>query len=104
MSEPDLTVGRGVIAEVARLSALEIPQVLRVARGGPRWRVALSGNPIRTRIEGDQVSVRIWIIARPGADLTATVQGVRAAVGASIQRLLGLQVGEVTVLVDGVGG
>jgi uncharacterized alkaline shock family protein YloU len=100
---PELSVGRGVIAEVARLSALEIPEVLRVARGGPGWLVALAGSPIRTRIRGDQVTVRMWIIARPGADLTATVQGVRAAVRAAIERLLGLQVGDVTVLVDGVG-
>jgi hypothetical protein len=34
-SGPALSVGRGVIREVARLAALEVPEVLRVARAGP---------------------------------------------------------------------
>ena len=33
-----LTVGTGVIKETVRLAALEVPGVLRVGRGGPRWR------------------------------------------------------------------
>jgi uncharacterized alkaline shock family protein YloU len=100
---PDLSVGRGVIAEVTRLAALEVPEVLRVARGGPAWRVALLGGPVAVRVRGDAVSVRLWIIARPGADLSATTRRVRAAVGAAIERLLGLRLERVTVLVDGVG-
>jgi uncharacterized alkaline shock family protein YloU len=104
MSGPDLSVGRGVIVEVARLAALEVPDVLRVGRGGPRWRVALAGSPVAIRVRGDEVSVRMWIIARPGADLAETSRRVRSAVGAAIERLLGLRLGAVTVLVDGVGG
>ncbi len=104
MSGPELTVGRGVVAEVARLAALEVPDVLRVGRGGPRWRVALSGAPIAVRVRGDEVSVRLWLIARPGADLVATAKAVRSVVGAAIERLLGLSIGGVTVVIDGVGG
>ncbi len=100
---PDLSVGRSVIVETARLAALEVPDVLRVDRGGPRWRALLAGPPIMVRVRGDVVSVRIRIIARPGADLVATARRVRAAVSAAVERLLGLRVGEVTVLVDGVG-
>jgi uncharacterized alkaline shock family protein YloU len=101
---PELSVGRGVIAEVARLAALEVPDVLRVGRGGSPLRVALAGTPVSIHVRGDQVSVRMWIIARPGADLTATTGRVRGAVGTAIERLLGLRLGSVTVLVDGVGG
>lgn len=104
MSGPDLSVGRGVIAEVARLAALEVHDVLRIGRGGPRWRVALAGSPIVIRVAGDQVSVRMWVIARPGADLVAATRAVRAAVAAAIERLLGLGVETVTVVVDGIGG
>jgi uncharacterized alkaline shock family protein YloU len=104
VSGPELSVGRGVIAEVARLAALEVPAVLKVGRGGPPWRVALAGSPVSIHVRGDQVSVRMWIIARPGADLTATTSHVRAAVGTAIERLLGLRLGAVTVLVDGIGG
>src|SRR6185295_4886424 len=43
MTPVELSVGRGVIVDVARQAALEIPDVLRVARRGPRWRAALAG-------------------------------------------------------------
>jgi uncharacterized alkaline shock family protein YloU len=100
----ELTVGRGVIVEVARLAALEIPDVLQVSRRGPPWRAALAGPPIIVHVRKDGVEVELRIIARPGADLVATGRGVREAVGLAVQRLLGLDVRSVTVLVDGVGG
>ena len=99
----DLSVGRGVIVEVARLAALEVPEVLRVARRGPPWRAALAGPPITVRVRADGVVVRLRIIARPGADLALTGRRVREAVGRAVERLLGLEVREVSVLVDGVG-
>jgi uncharacterized alkaline shock family protein YloU len=100
---PKLTVGRGVIVEVARLAALEVPDVLRVARRGPRWRAALAGPPVIVRVHGDVVDVRLRIIARPGADLAATGRRVRESVARAVERLLGLRVNEVSVLIDGVG-
>jgi uncharacterized alkaline shock family protein YloU len=99
-----LTVGRGVIVEVARLAALEIPEVLRVARRGPAWRAALAGPPIMVRVTRAGVEVELRIIARPGTDLVSAGRNVRNAVGRAVERLLGLQVRSVTVLVDGVGG
>jgi uncharacterized alkaline shock family protein YloU len=102
-NEPSLTVGRGVVAEVGRLAALEVPAVLRVGRSGPPWRVALAGSPIRIRIRSGEVTIRLWIVARPGADLVHTAAAVRTAVGTAVERLLGLRVAGVTVVVDGVG-
>ena len=99
----DLSVGRSVIVEVVRLAALEIPDVLRVARRGPPWRAALAGPPIVVRVRAEGVVVRLRIIARPGADLAATGRKVREAVGRAVERLLGLHVQEVSVLIDGVG-
>jgi uncharacterized alkaline shock family protein YloU len=101
---PDLSVGRSVIVEVARLAALEVPEVLRVARRGPHWRAALAGPPVMVRVGADGVTVKLRIIVRPGADLADTGRRVRDAVGRAVERLLGLQVNEVSVLIDGVGG
>ena len=103
MPEPLLSVGRGVVADVARLAALEVPEVLRVGRAAPAWRVALAGSPVRVRVHGGEVDVRLWLVARPGADLVAATSNVRRAVGQAIERLLGLRVAAVTVVVDGVG-
>jgi uncharacterized alkaline shock family protein YloU len=100
---PLLSVGRGVIAEVARLAALEVPDILRVGRAAPPWRVVLAGSPVRIRVHAGEVTVRLWLVARPGADLVAATAAVRRAVATAIERLLGLRVASVTVVVDGVG-
>lgn len=99
-----LSVGPGVIRDTIRLAALEVPGVLRVGRAGPRWRSLLAGSPIRVRIRDGQVHVTLWLVARPRQPLVPLSAQVRGAVGAAVVRLLGLELGGVTVLVDGVGG
>lgn len=97
-----LTVSHGVIVEMVRVAALEVPGVLKVSRGGPlAW---LGGSPVRANVTEGRVSVRVRIVARPGHPLGPLAAQVRQAVGATIVRLLGLELGAVTVVVDGVGG
>jgi uncharacterized alkaline shock family protein YloU len=101
---PELRFGKGVIVDVVRLAIREVPEVLRVGRGGPAWRRLLAGAPIQVRVRGTLVDVRVWLIARPGVDLVATAERVRANVAAALQRMLRLTPASVTVFVDGVGG
>lgn len=103
MNGPELTVGRGVIVELVRLAAFEVPGVARVGRGGAAWR-RLGGPPVSVQVRNDRVLVRLWIVARPGQALAPLAGQVRSAVTATVERLLGLDLGSVTVLVDGVGG
>ena len=104
MSGPELSVGRGVITEMVRLAAFEVPGVSRVGRGGPAWRAFFAGPGVTARVSEDGVRVRVWIVARPGHPLVPLTRQVRAAVVATIERLLGLRLETVTVTVDGVGG
>lgn len=104
MSGPDLTVGRGVIAEMVRLAAFEVPGVSRVGRGGPPWRAFFAGPAVTARVSDDGVRIRVWIVARPGHALIPLTRQVRSAVAATVERLLGLRLESVTVTVDGVGG
>jgi uncharacterized alkaline shock family protein YloU len=104
VSGPELTVGTSVIAELVRLAAFEVPGVARVGRGGGLWRRALGGRAVDVRWRDDQVVVRLWVVARPGQALGPLTGQVRTAVAATIERLLGLELGGITVLVDGVGG
>jgi uncharacterized alkaline shock family protein YloU len=101
---PELTVGKGVIAQLVRLAAFEVPGVARVGRGGAAWRRLLAGPAVSVQLRNDRVLVRLWIVARPGQAIGPLAGQVRAAVGATVERLLGLDLGTVTVLVDGVGG
>lgn len=107
MSQDDrghaLTVGRGVIAELVGLAALEVPGVLRVGRGGPAWRRLLGGRSVAVRFDDGRVRVRLWIVARPGQEIRPLTRQVGTTVAATVERLLGLGLAEVTVLVDGVG-
>ncbi|MEO7664341.1 MAG: Asp23/Gls24 family envelope stress response protein [Candidatus Limnocylindrales bacterium] len=103
-STPALSVGRGVIVEMARLAALEVPGVLRVARGGPVWLAFFRGTPVRVRVRRDGVAVRLWVIARPGSNLPGVSRQVRTVVAAAVERLLGLELRSVTVVIDGIGG
>jgi uncharacterized alkaline shock family protein YloU len=96
-----LTVGRRVIVEMVRLAALEVPGVLKIRRGGPLHRLA--GSPVRVDVRNGEVSVRIWLIARPGHELRQLSAQVRQAIAATVQRLLGLEPGQVTIVIDGVG-
>jgi uncharacterized alkaline shock family protein YloU len=99
---PILTVEKGVITEMVRLAAFEVPGVARVGRGGPPWR-AIAGPAVSARLHRGKVEVRLWIVARPGQPLVPLAAQVRSAVAATVERLLGLELGGVTVLVDGVG-
>ncbi len=103
MSGPTLTVDRGVVDEMVRLAAYEIPGVARVSRGGPAWRAFLAGPAVVTHLSDDAVRVRVWIVARPGQELVGLSEGVRTAVTAAVERLLGLRLESVVVTVDGVG-
>ena len=104
MSSPELTVGRGVIAELVRLAAFEVPGVARVGRGGPAWRRLVGGPAVSVRIRDERVVVRLWVVARPGHALAPLSAQIRATVAATVERVLGLELEAVTVLVDGVGG
>jgi len=98
-----LSVGPRVIRDTVRLAALEVPGVQRVGRGGPRWRDALGGSPIKVRIRDGRVDVTVWLVARPRQRLVPLTGQVRDAVAEAVERLLGMELGGVTVLVDGVG-
>ena len=104
MSGPELTVGRGVIAELVRLAAIEVPGVARVGRGGPTWLAWLAGPAVNVRVRDERVLVRLRVVARPGQALGPLAAQVRTAVAATVERFLGLDLGAVTVIVDGVGG
>ena len=104
MSGPDLSVGKGVITEMVRLAAIEVPGVARVGRRGPAWRSFVAGPAVTARLSDDGVRVRVWVVARPGQALLPLTRHVRSAVAATVERLLGLRLESVTVTVDGVGG
>jgi uncharacterized alkaline shock family protein YloU len=100
----ELTIRLRVIRSIAAAAAEGVPGVLRVGRGGPRPLAWLAGRPVAAWKDADGVHVRLWLIVRPGEPLPALSRRVRAAVSRAVERQLGLELGDVTILVDGVGG
>lgn len=103
MTSADLTVARTVVDEVIRLAAMEVPGVVRVERARPTPLGVLLSRSVVRRIEGRRVDVRLVIVARPGHPLVPLTRQVRAAVAAAVERLVGLEAGDIDVVVDGVG-
>ena len=88
---------------MVRLAAIEVPGVCRVGRGGPAWRRWTAGPAVRVETRGDVVDITVAIVARPAQPLAALTRAVRIAVTKAVERLLALELGSVTVVVDGVG-
>jgi uncharacterized alkaline shock family protein YloU len=99
----DLTVATSVVDELIRLAAMEVAGVVRVDRARPAWWSFLAGRSGVCRIVERRVDVRLSIVARPGRPLVPLTREVRLAVAAAIERLVGLEVGRIVVIVDGVG-
>jgi uncharacterized alkaline shock family protein YloU len=104
VSESGLAVSRSVIRDLVGLAALEVPGVLRVGWAGPPWRHFFSGRPIAVRVRHGVVDVRVVVIARPGQALGPLAADVGSAVSGAVERLLSLELGQVTVRIDGIGG
>jgi uncharacterized alkaline shock family protein YloU len=103
MTAPGLAVSHPVIRDVIRRAALEVPGVLRVGRGGPAWRRALSGRAVGIHLRDGALEARVVVVARAAQPLPKLALDVQVAVGMAIVRLLGLELGAVSVVVDGVG-
>ena len=104
MSVQQLDVTRDVVVDMVRLAAEEVPGVLRLGRGGARLRRASGRGAVVVHLRDGRADVRVTLIARPGHPLVALTAQVRTAVASALERLLGLEAGSVTVVVDGVGG
>ena len=106
VSGPELTVGAGRHRRAGPARRVRGPGRRSASAAAARPGVARSAvRAVASRIRDDRVLVRLWIVARPGP---AARPADRARSGrpsaATVERLLGLELGRVTVLVDGVGG
>jgi len=100
---PVLSVSHSVVARMVRRAAVEAPGVVRVSSGRPALLSRLGPPAVSVRTRDGRIRVRVSVVARPGHDLRTVAEDIRTAVGATVERLLGLELEDVTVIVDGVG-
>lgn len=92
-------VRRQVVVEVAAEAARSVPGVTRLGRGPTLF----PGAPVEATLDQGTVVVRLSLVAAEGVRLVSLGADVRRVVAAAIERLLGLSVEEVTVVIDGIG-
>jgi uncharacterized alkaline shock family protein YloU len=93
-----------IITSLAASAAAGVSGVVRVGRGGPALLTALAGPPVSAWLAEGHVHLRLWIIVEGGRSIPELIGRVRSAVADAVERQMGLELGEVTVLVDGVRG
>jgi uncharacterized alkaline shock family protein YloU len=105
MSDPARIAERPrIITSLAAAAAANVAGVVRVGRGGPRLLAELAGPAVVAWIQDGRVHLRLWVIVEGGRSIPELARRVRTSVADAVERQMGLELGEVTVLVDGVRG
>ncbi|HEV8192206.1 MAG TPA: Asp23/Gls24 family envelope stress response protein [Ktedonobacterales bacterium] len=99
-------IARRVLRTVVEEAALSIPGVARLASGVSQW-PQLLGRPLPRHgvgltLHGDVATVDVYVITEPGANMVQIGSAVQEAVGAAVEHILGLRVGEINVYIQDV--
>ena len=104
------TIVDPVIAKIAGIAAREVPGVFALGGGAARAIGAIRGviggadlsQGIKVEVGETQVAVEINIVVEYPQPLQHVADGVRAAVAAAIEQLVGMEVTEINVTVSDV--
>ena len=96
-----VTVEPEVLETIARLSALEVPGVARIAKKDVD-RIWGTGKSVSVLVQDDAVSVILHLVAGPGISLLRLGQTVQYEVTRAIQQMIGMPVKSVDVHIEDV--
>ena len=99
-------IARRVLRTVVEEAAISISGVARLASGVSQW-PQLLGRPLPRHgvgltLHGDLATVDVYVITEAGANMVKIGSAVQEAVGAAIEHILGLRVGEINVYIQDV--
>jgi uncharacterized alkaline shock family protein YloU len=99
-------IARRVLRTVVEQAALGVPGVARMAAMKSGWPRRL-GRPLPQHgvglaVREGVVAVDLYLIVTPGASMVEVGSGVQEAAGAAIERILGMDVGEINVYIQDV--
>lgn len=99
-------IARRVLRTVVEQAALAVPGVVRVARVS-RGLAELLGRPmphggVGLAVHGNTVAVDVYLITQPDVSMVEVGAGVQEAVGAAVERILGMDVGEINVYIQDI--
>jgi uncharacterized alkaline shock family protein YloU len=99
-------IARRVLRTVVERAALGVPGVVHMANGGESWWRRLTRDwpehGVGLSLHGVSVRLALYLIAEPGVNLVDVGTAVQEAVGAAVERILGLEIGEINVYIQDV--
>ncbi len=99
------TVAPEVLTTIARLSALSVPGVSRLAPvsgGGNRFFKRGSGDGVRIETEENTVFVDLHLILREEVNIREVSRNVQQNVARAIQEMVGMDVGHVNIHIEDI--
>ena len=97
-----LKISDDVIIEIARLAALDIKGVARLAGDISRMNKLRKRGPIRISMIGDVAAIDMSIVVKSGFKAVSVAQEVQTVVKENVQNMTGVPVARVNVTVGGV--
>lgn len=97
-----ITVDPGVLETIARLTALAVPGVVRIAPAPQKSRLLGSKEGVRITLQDGKVLVDLYIVVESGYNMLTLGRQVQAEVTRAIQEMVGLEVEAVNVYIEDV--
>lgn len=99
-------VARQVLTTIVINTALQIPGVIRMARGNDQWSRFLGreipGQGVALTVKENVVSADLYLVIASGANIVEVGSIVQEEVAAAIEEMVGMQVREVNVYIQDV--
>lgn len=96
-----ITIAPQVLLTTARLTALAVPGVARLIAPPGVGRV-FSSDGVRVHVVDDRVSVKIYVMTEPGANLLGIGRKIRSEVTRALENMVGVEVEAVDVYIEDV--
>ncbi len=96
-----ITIAPEVLKTTARLTTLAVPGVARLS-SSPGMRRLLQHDGVRIEVVGNTVSVKLYVVTEPDANMLSVGRQIQAEVTRAIQDMVGMEVRSVDVYVEDV--
>lgn len=97
-----ITVDPDVLETIARLTALAVPGVVRIAPDPQRARIWGGKDSVQITLRDGKVVVDLYIVVESGYNMLALGRQVQAEITRAIQDMVGLEVEAVNVYIEDV--
>jgi len=100
-----ITVSPDVLVTIARLSALSVPGVSRMAHipgGVNRLFKRGSGEGVRIEVEENVVVADLYLVLKPHVNIREVSRNVQNQVARALQEMVGMDIGEIEIHIEDI--